>query len=85
MRSVRRRMSHACGDHYGHNCTGYWISGDYFRQTSCRESVGNARESNIERERVGMKDNEVTGSQKEDKSTNGARENRLNIYTTFLI
>lgn len=30
--------------------TEYWISGDYFRQTSRRESAGDAGESDIERE-----------------------------------
>jgi len=38
-----------------------------FGRQAVEESVGNARESNIERECVGTKDNEVTGSQQEDK------------------
>lgn len=42
--------------------TGYWISGDYFRQTSRRESAGDAGESGIEREtRRDMRDNEAKG------------------------
>lgn len=52
---VRKHASSrvACRAHVvtitGTSCTGggYWISGDYFRQTSCRESAGNTRESDI--------------------------------------
>lgn len=54
--------------------TGYWISGDYFRQTSSWESAGDAGESDIEGEtRRDMRDNNE-GS----KET----ETRLRTYNT---
>lgn len=65
--------------------TGYWISGDYFRQTSRRESAGDAGESDIEGEaRRDTRDNDEATRLKEGNEITYKREREGYLALTKL-
>lgn len=73
---MRERVARpACGDHYRHNCTGVL---DFWRlfsaKTSCRESGGNARESDTEGKRRTAKRRDRRNKMKHGRTMRGASD-----------